>query len=78
MDIRSKRIQTKVHNRRVILDAARGVFGREGYRTATVRDIISATPLASGTFYNYFKSKEDVYAALRDEIALEVRPAVAR
>ena len=77
MDFRSKRTQTKEHNRRVILDAARGVFGREGYRTATVRDIINATPLASGTFYNYFRSKEDVYAALRDEIALEVRPCCA-
>lgn len=74
MDIRSKRAQTKENNRRVILDAARGVFGREGYRTATVRDIINATPLASGTFYNYFRSKEEVYAALRDEIAHEVRP----
>lgn len=74
MDIRSKRTQTKEHNRRVILDAARGVFGREGYRTATVRDIINSTPLASGTFYNYFRSKEEVYAALRDEIAYEVRP----
>ncbi len=74
MDIRSKRFQTKVQNRRIILDAARGVFGRDGYRTATVRDIINATPLASGTFYNYFRSKEDVYAALRDEIALELRP----
>jgi AcrR family transcriptional regulator len=70
----SKRTQTKEHNRRVILDAARGVFGRQGYRTATVRDIIGATPLASGTFYNYFKSKEDVYAALRDEVAREIRP----
>lgn len=74
MDIRSKRTQTKENNRRVILDAARGVFGRDGYRTATVRDIINATPLASGTFYNYFRSKEEVYAALRDEIAHEVRP----
>ena len=74
MDISSKRFQTKVHNRRVILEAARGVFGRDGYRTATVRDIINATPLASGTFYNYFRSKEEVYAALRDEIALELRP----
>ena len=74
MEFHSKRSQTKKHNRRVIMDAARGVFIREGYRTATVRDIINATPLASGTFYNYFKSKEEVYAALRDELALEVRP----
>jgi AcrR family transcriptional regulator len=74
VDIRSKRAQTKENNRRVILDAARGVFGRDGYRTATVRDIINSTPLASGTFYNYFRSKEEVYAALRDEMAHEVRP----
>jgi AcrR family transcriptional regulator len=74
VDVRSKRTQTKEHNRRVILEAARRVFVRQGYRTATVRDIIGATSLASGTFYNYFKSKEEVYAALRDEMALEVRP----
>lgn len=74
MDFRNKRAQTKEQNRRIILDAARGVFGRWGYRTATVRDIIGATSLASGTFYNYFKSKEDVYAVLRDEMALEIRP----
>jgi len=74
VEFRNKRTQTKEHNRRVILDAARRVFGLHGFRTATVRDIIGATSLASGTFYNYFKSKEDVYAALRDEMALEVRP----
>ena len=76
MEFQSKRSQTKKHNRRIILDAARDVFSREGYRTATVRDIIGATSLASGTFYNYFKSKEEVYAALRDELALELRPSL--
>lgn len=77
MDFRSKRTLTKEHNRRVILDAASGVFRRQGYRTATVRDIIGATPLASGTFYNYFRSKEEVYEALRDEIAREIRPLLS-
>lgn len=76
MEFHSKRSQTKKLNRRVILEAARDVFNREGYRTATVRDIIGATSLASGTFYNYFKSKEEVYAALRDELALELRPSL--
>jgi AcrR family transcriptional regulator len=70
----SKRAHTKEHNRRLILEAARGVFARQGYRTATVRDIIGATSLASGTFYNYFKSKEEVFAALRDDLAEEIRP----
>jgi AcrR family transcriptional regulator len=69
-----KREQTKLQNRQVILDAARLVFAELGYGAATVRDIIRATPLASGTFYNYFKSKEEVYQAIRDEVALAIRP----
>src|ERR1044071_2209561 len=73
-----KREQTKLQNRELILAAARQVFAELGFGATTVRDIIRATPLASGTFYNYFKSKEEVYQALRDEEALAVRPRLAR
>ena len=69
-----KREQTKVQNRLMILEAARHVFAELGYGATTVRDIIRATPLASGTFYNYFKSKEEVFQAIRDEAALNIRP----
>ena len=69
-----KREQTKVQNRQIILEAARHVFAELGYGAATVRDIIRATPLASGTFYNYFKSKEEVFQAIQDESALRIRP----
>ena len=70
----TRREQTKIQNREIILTAARQVFAQLGFAAATVRDIIRATPLASGTFYNYFKSKEEVYQALRDEVALKIRP----
>src|SRR5579885_2616873 len=70
----NRREQTKAQNRETILAAARQVFAELGFATATVRDIIRATPLASGTFYNYFKSKEEVYQALRDEVAVAIRP----
>lgn len=69
-----KREQTKVQNRELILDAARQVFAELGFGATTVRDIIRATPLASGTFYNYFKSKEEVYQAIQDDVALTIRP----
>ena len=69
-----RRELTKAQNRETILAAARQVFAELGFAGATVRDVIRATPLASGTFYNYFKSKEEVYQALRDEVALKVRP----
>ncbi len=69
-----KRAQTKEQNRRLILGAARRVFVELGYGPSTVRDIIRATTLASGTFYNYFKSKEDVFFALREETAAALKP----
>jgi AcrR family transcriptional regulator len=69
-----KREQTKSQNRQTILEAARQVFAELGYGATTVRDIIRATPLASGTFYNYFKSKEEVFQAIQDESALRIRP----
>ena len=69
-----KREQTKVANRQAILDAARAGFGALGDDTATVRDISRRTGLAAGTFYNYFRSKEEVFAALADEGAARFNP----
>jgi AcrR family transcriptional regulator len=70
----NRREITKAQNRETILVAAKAVFAQMGFAAATVRDVIRATPLASGTFYNYFKSKEEVYQALRDDRALAARP----
>lgn len=69
-----KRERTKFANRSAILDAARVVFAELGYEATTVRDIVRGTELASGTFYNYFKSKEEVYHALIDDGVAQVRP----
>lgn len=71
-----KREMTKSQNRHIILEAAKQVFAELGYGAATVRDIIRATPLASGTFYNYFKSKEEVYLALTEDVAQALRPGL--
>lgn len=69
-----KREQTKFQNRAAILDAAREVFGELGYEASTVRDIIRRTGLAAGTFYNYYRSKEEVFAALAEEGARKFQP----
>jgi AcrR family transcriptional regulator len=69
-----KREQTKLANRQTILDAAREVFRELGFETATVRDIIRRTGLSVGAFYNYYRSKEEVFAALADDGARRFRP----
>jgi AcrR family transcriptional regulator len=72
--VAGKREQGKARNRRAILDAARAVFAEMGYQAATVRDIIRRTDLSVGAFYNYFRSKEEIYEALADDGARRFRP----
>ena len=72
-----KREQTKHQNRQAILDAAREVFAEMGYQAATVRDIIRRTGLSVGAFYNYYKTKEEVYEALSDDGVRRFRPILA-
>lgn len=68
-----KRAATKALNRAQILAAAREVFAELGYEGTTVRDIIRRTSLASGTFYNYFPTKEAVFRAVVEDSARTVR-----
>jgi len=69
-----KRAQNKLENRRAILTAAREVFAEIGYEAASVRDIIGRTGLASGTFYNYYRSKEEIARAIASDAAERLRP----
>ncbi len=68
-----RRAQTKAANRLAILEAARGVFSEMGYEATPVRDIIRRSGLSVGAFYNYYRSKEEVYQALADDGAHRFR-----
>lgn len=52
----------KAHAERLneLLDAAQQFFFERGYERTSVNDIISKIGVAKGTFYHYFKSKEDL------------------
>ena len=54
------------------------MFAELGYGGATVRDITRRTDLATGTFYNYFTNKEDVFEALTCESGEELRAFISR
>jgi AcrR family transcriptional regulator len=50
--------------REQLLDAALTAFGAEGYNAAKVSDIVGRAGVAQGTFYLYFRSKQEVMLAL--------------
>lgn len=54
--------------RNEILEAAGRLFSTKGYNKCTVNDILDAVGIAKGTFYYYFKSKEDVLDAILDGV----------
>ena len=66
----------KTKNRQAIIEAGIRVFISKGVSETTVRDIIRSTGLASGTFYNYFNSKEEVLVAIFDDFAKEIGKSV--
>lgn len=47
-----------------ILDTAKSLFLSKGYDKTTINDILKAIGIAKGTFYHYFKSKEEVMEAV--------------
>lgn len=49
----------RVNNRDIILKEGLKVFLNKGYDAASVQDIMHAARLPKGSFYNYFKSKEN-------------------
>ena len=64
----TKRESNKLANRAAIVNGAVDVFISIGFGAATARDIVRASGLAIGSFYNYFNSKEEVFAVLVEDI----------
>jgi AcrR family transcriptional regulator len=71
-----RREERKAQNRAKLLLAARQVFAEKGYGEATAREIVRRTDLATGTFYNYFTDKLDVFHALLEEMSEKGRALV--
>ena len=64
-----------------ILDAAERLFSARGFDKATVIDILTSAGIAKGTFYYYFKSKEEVLDAIvkrRNDAGMERAKAIAQ
>jgi AcrR family transcriptional regulator len=57
--------------RRQLLDAAGAVFEQRGYKATTVGAITDQACTAHGTFYLYFRNKEDAFCQVVESVILE-------
>ena len=62
-------LKTKgLSTRAAILDSAREVFRDLGYYQTSVSEITRRCGVSTGTFYQYFKNKEQIFLELNDLI----------
>lgn len=58
------RSQRGLRTRAALVAAARTVFERDGFLDARITDITKEAEVASGSFYTYFDSKEEIFRAV--------------
>lgn len=62
-----------------ILDKApAALFAEKGYDSCSVNDILNAVGIAKGTFYYYFKSKEDVLDAAVEQVSEQIMEKIRK
>jgi AcrR family transcriptional regulator len=62
--------------RRALLQAAAEVVGEVGYADASISSITQRCGIAQGTFYNYFKSRQDLFDQLLPDVGSGMREPV--
>lgn len=68
MGIYERKQREKERRRQEILSAAREVFSKKGFNSATMEEIASRAELSPGTLYLYFKNKEELHTSLSIDI----------
>ena len=62
--------------RKLLLESARVIFGEKGFVGTRVEDISKAAGVSYGTFYTYFKNKEDIFETLLEMAIGEILEGV--
>jgi len=69
----------KARTRAALLAAARELFASSGFQQTAISEIAAQADVATGSFYNYFSTKEDLLdALLEDELSRQLRLLQAR
>jgi AcrR family transcriptional regulator len=62
-----QREEKSERSRRAVLDAALQLFGSQGYRATTMREIAEQAGVSTGNVYHHFPDKETIFRELLDE-----------
>jgi AcrR family transcriptional regulator len=72
MDVKSKKAQQGEATRRALIDVARKLFGEKGYAATSLDEIVAGAKVTKGAFYHHYGGKRELFAAVYEQVKLEV------
>ena len=71
-----KMVERKQMHRAKLLQVAIRLFGKQGYHATTVPRIVRESGSSTGSFYFYFRNKDDIFASALEAIGEQVATAL--
>jgi len=76
-NVKSKKAQQGEMTRQALLEAARTLFGERGYAATPLDEITSAAKVTKGALYHHFGGKQELFAAVYEQVKREVSERAA-
>jgi AcrR family transcriptional regulator len=76
-NVKSKKVQQGEMTRRMLLEAARTLFGERGYSATSLDEVVQAAKVTKGALYHHFGGKQELFAAVYEQVKREVSERAA-
>ncbi len=76
-NVKSKKVQQGEATRQALLDAARTLFGEQGYADTSIDDIARAAKVTKGALYHHYDGKQELFGAVYEQVKREVSERAA-
>jgi AcrR family transcriptional regulator len=72
MEVKDKRIAQGEATKEALVQAARDLFGTQGYAATSTEDVVAAAGVTKGALYHHFDNKEDLFRAVLERVQRDV------
>jgi AcrR family transcriptional regulator len=70
--VKNKKAQQGEATRRALIDAARKLFGEQGYAATSLDEVVTSAKVTKGALYHHYRGKQELFAAVYEKVKLEV------
>jgi AcrR family transcriptional regulator len=77
MNVKSKKVRQGEATRHALLDAARTLFGEQGYAATSLDEVARAAKVTKGALYHHFEGKQELFGAVYEQIKREASERAA-